>query len=73
MSKPEVTRDGTRWGNAEEDRVAIVDYDPAWLARFAEEAQTVREAIAGKACFREIEHFGSTSVEGRAAKPVEAF
>lgn len=69
MSQSEVTHDGTRWSNAEKDRVAIADYDPAWPARFAEEAQAVREAIAGKARFR-IEHFGSTAVEGLAAKPV---
>ncbi len=70
MSKSEVTHNGTRWSNAEEDRVAIADYDPAWPARFAEEAQAVREAIAGKARFCQVEHFGSTAVEGLAAKPV---
>jgi len=70
MSPSDVTRDGTRWSNAEEDRVAIADYDPAWPARFAEEAQALREAIAGTARFRRIEHFGSTAVEGLAAKPV---
>jgi GrpB-like predicted nucleotidyltransferase (UPF0157 family) len=48
--------------------VVVVDYDPAWPERFAEQ----RDAIlaVGKDRIVAIEHFGSTSVPGLAAKPV---
>jgi GrpB-like predicted nucleotidyltransferase (UPF0157 family) len=48
--------------------VAIVDYDPAWPDRFAAR----RDAIMaeGDDWIVAIEHFGSTSIPGLAAKPV---
>jgi putative glutamine amidotransferase len=46
----------------------VVDYDPAWPAWFEEEAGAIREAL-GAAAVR-IDHVGSTSVPGLAAKPV---
>jgi GrpB-like predicted nucleotidyltransferase (UPF0157 family) len=46
----------------------VVDYDPAWPAWFEEEAVAIREAL-GAAALR-IDHVGSTSVPGLAAKPV---
>jgi GrpB-like predicted nucleotidyltransferase (UPF0157 family) len=46
------------------DPVIIVDYDPAWPARFAAEA----ERLIGIAPL--IEHIGSTAIPGLAAKPV---
>ncbi len=48
--------------------VTIVDYDPAWPARFERRAAEL-EAILGHRA-RLIEHIGSTSVPGLAAKPV---
>ncbi len=48
--------------------VELVDYDPAWPARFEAQAARIRAAI-GDAALR-IEHCGSTSVAGLAAKPV---
>jgi GrpB-like predicted nucleotidyltransferase (UPF0157 family) len=48
--------------------VTLLDYDPAWPALFAREAQRVRGALGGAAM--SIEHVGSTSVPGLAAKPI---
>ena len=47
---------------------AISDPDPAWASWFEEEAATIREAL-GELAVR-VEHVGSTSVSGLAAKPV---
>jgi NAD-dependent protein deacetylase/lipoamidase len=48
--------------------VAVVDYDPEWPERFAEESERIRAAL-GDNCV-EIHHIGSTAVPGLAAKPV---
>jgi len=51
------------------DPVEVVEYDPAWPAQFDEIAARVRAAFLG-APLVSVEHVGSTSVEGLAAKPV---
>jgi len=48
--------------------IEIVSYDRSWPARFDAEAACIVEAMAGAAL--RIEHVGSTSVPGLAAKPV---
>jgi GrpB-like predicted nucleotidyltransferase (UPF0157 family) len=48
--------------------IRIADYDPAWPARFAELGVQLRAAL-GDVALR-IDHIGSTSVPGLAAKPV---
>lgn len=48
--------------------VTIVDYDPGWPARFAERRDLILRAAGQWILF--IEHFGSTSVPGLAAKPI---
>jgi GrpB-like predicted nucleotidyltransferase (UPF0157 family) len=48
--------------------IRIDPYDPAWPVRFDSEAAQLRAAL-GKHALR-IEHVGSTSVPGLAAKPV---
>ena len=48
--------------------MAIADYDPDWPSWFEEEATILREALGPIA--QRIEHVGSTSVPGLAAKPV---
>jgi GrpB-like predicted nucleotidyltransferase (UPF0157 family) len=48
--------------------IMIVDYDPRWPGLFRREAERIRTALADKAV--RIEHTGSTSVPGLAAKPV---
>lgn len=49
-------------------RVEIVDYDPEWPLRFARRAAELRDILGERA--RLVEHIGSTSVPGLAAKPV---
>lgn len=48
--------------------IELVDYDPAWPARFAAEAHVLRTALGERAL--RIEHVGSTAVPGLVAKPV---
>jgi GrpB-like predicted nucleotidyltransferase (UPF0157 family) len=48
--------------------IRIVDYEPAWPARFAEVGAELRQALSGVAL--RIDHIGSTSVPGLAAKPI---
>lgn len=48
--------------------IEIVDFDPQWPALFEEEAARLREALGSLAL--RIDHNGSTSVPGLAAKPV---
>ncbi|SHN46313.1 GrpB family protein [Cryptosporangium aurantiacum] len=48
--------------------IEVIDYDPAWPARFVEIAVGLREAL-GVVALR-IDHIGSTSVAGLAAKPI---
>ena len=49
-------------------RVLIVDYDPHWPRLFWRESVRIRAALGRRAL--RIEHTGSTSVPGLAAKPV---
>jgi GrpB-like predicted nucleotidyltransferase (UPF0157 family) len=48
--------------------VHIAGYDPAWPQRFAELGAALRRALGATAL--RIDHIGSTSVPGLAAKPV---
>lgn len=48
--------------------VLIADYDPEWPHQFAVEAAKIRAALGDWALL--IEHVGSTSVPGLAAKPI---
>ena len=50
------------------DRILIMDYDLRWPEPFRREADRVRVALGCRAL--RIEHNGSTSVPGLAAKPV---
>jgi GrpB-like predicted nucleotidyltransferase (UPF0157 family) len=49
-------------------RIEVVEYDPDWPARFERLARTIRAALGPVAL--SVEHVGSTSVRGLAAKPV---
>ncbi len=49
------------------DSVLIADYDPSWPAMFAREVERIGQAL-GEGVVR-LEHVGSTSVPGLAAKP----
>jgi GrpB-like predicted nucleotidyltransferase (UPF0157 family) len=48
--------------------VLLVDYDPQWPLLFQREAEQIRVSLGPLA--RRVEHAGSTSVPGLAAKPV---
>ena len=48
--------------------IALAEYDPQWPALFEREAARIREILGGTAML--VEHVGSTSVPGLAAKPI---
>jgi GrpB-like predicted nucleotidyltransferase (UPF0157 family) len=49
--------------------IEIVDYDPNWPALFEEEAAHLR-AVLDQGLIAGLEHYGSTSIPGLAAKPI---
>jgi GrpB-like predicted nucleotidyltransferase (UPF0157 family) len=49
-------------------RIVIVDYNPHWPELFVREANRIRSVLESRAL--RIEHVGSTSVLGLAAKPI---
>ena len=55
-------------GGAEKREIEIVDYDTDWPKKFETHAKIIADAIGGSAL--RIEHVGSTSVPGLAAKPI---
>lgn len=48
--------------------IMLAEYDPAWTELFDREAERIRSALGDRAL--QIEHTGSTSVPGLAAKPI---
>jgi GrpB-like predicted nucleotidyltransferase (UPF0157 family) len=48
--------------------IVLMEYDPRWPQLFAREAGRIREALASLTI--RVEHAGSTSVPGLAAKPI---
>ncbi|PJJ70722.1 GrpB-like predicted nucleotidyltransferase (UPF0157 family) [Diaminobutyricimonas aerilata] len=55
-------------GGPEALEITLHDYDPRWPDVFVEHRNRIREALAPSVV--EIEHIGSTSVPGLAAKPI---
>jgi GrpB-like predicted nucleotidyltransferase (UPF0157 family) len=49
-------------------QIELVDYDPAWPGLFEREAERIRTALGERALL--VEHTGSTSIPGLAAKPI---
>jgi GrpB-like predicted nucleotidyltransferase (UPF0157 family) len=49
-------------------KIQLVDYDPAWPGLFRQEADRIRAVLGGRVV--QLEHIGSTSVPGLAAKPI---
>jgi GrpB-like predicted nucleotidyltransferase (UPF0157 family) len=47
--------------------IRLVDPDPEWAAQYAHEEERIRAALGARAV--QVEHVGSTSVAGLAAKP----
>jgi GrpB-like predicted nucleotidyltransferase (UPF0157 family) len=48
--------------------ITIAEYDPGWPRLFEREAERIRGVLGGRALL--VEHAGSTSVPGLAAKPI---
>ncbi len=59
---------GVLIGEIEKPAIVVADYDPAWPERFRREEAKLRAALGGAAL--SVEHIGSTSVPGLAAKPI---
>src|SRR6187399_1476847 len=55
-------------GGIEKRKIVVVDYDPRWPAQFQQHAGIISRALGDQALA--IEHVGSTSVPGLAAKPI---
>ncbi len=55
-------------GDREPGSVVLVEWDPAWPARFERERTRIYGALGSVA--RRVEHIGSTSVPGLVAKPI---
>src|SRR3712207_9379403 len=55
-------------GDIEPQTIVVADYDPACPERFRREEARIRAAL-GEAALS-VEHIGSTSVPGLAAKPI---
>lgn len=55
-------------GGMERRKIRLAEYDPAWSERYRRHGESIREAL-GEALVS-IEHVGSTSVPGLAAKPI---
>jgi GrpB-like predicted nucleotidyltransferase (UPF0157 family) len=55
-------------GGVEKREIVIAEYDPGWPSRYEAHARAIAEVL-GEALLR-IEHVGSTSVPGLAAKPI---
>lgn len=51
-----------------ESPIELVDYDPVWPALFRREEARIRGVLGARAL--RVEHVGSTSVRGLAAKPI---
>lgn len=57
-------------GGAEAVHVSLHEYDERWPAAFAEHRRRIVEALAPSGIGVDVEHIGSTSVPGLAAKPI---
>jgi GrpB-like predicted nucleotidyltransferase (UPF0157 family) len=55
-------------GGVEKRALVLADYDPKWPEAYAEEERRIRTSLGAAAL--QVEHIGSTSVPGLAAKPI---
>jgi len=68
---PDPILDATRTefiGEPEKVEIVVVEYDPDWPRRFTIERAKITSALGERALA--VEHIGSTSVVGLAAKPI---
>ncbi len=68
MDEPALPQRPANVGGAPSQPIEVVAYDPAWPGLFAELGRQLRGAL-GDVALR-IDHIGSTSVPGLAAKPI---
>jgi GrpB-like predicted nucleotidyltransferase (UPF0157 family) len=54
--------------NEIDEPIRFVEYDPRWPGWYAEDAEQLSRALGAR--LQEVQHFGSTSVPGTAAKPI---
>ncbi len=64
----DMSDDGILIGGREKRPIVLQDWDQHWVERFAQERERIVRALGGVT--RRIEHIGSTSVTGLAAKPI---
>jgi GrpB-like predicted nucleotidyltransferase (UPF0157 family) len=62
-------QNGRTWPTWATERVEVVDYDPSWAARGAQERQFLQELLTPW-LRGNVEHVGSTAIPGLAAKPI---
>src|SRR4051812_48759696 len=55
-------------GGVEKREIKLSEYDPEWSKKFEAHALRIADALGGSAL--RVEHIGSTSVPGLAAKPI---
>ncbi|WP_437725629.1 GrpB family protein [Sorangium sp. So ce861] len=51
-----------------DEPIRVVEYDPRWPSWYTADADELSNALGDR--IREVQHFGSTSVPGMAAKPI---
>jgi GrpB-like predicted nucleotidyltransferase (UPF0157 family) len=67
-AKREAYLDEVLIGGRQRAEISVVEYDERWPLRFREIAERLRQALAEDVVG--VEHIGSTSVPGLAAKPI---
>jgi GrpB-like predicted nucleotidyltransferase (UPF0157 family) len=67
MEQPTPSERGS-WSSGPHRPIEVAAYDPAWPVRFAELGRDLRAGLGAVAL--RIDHIGSTSVPGLAAKPI---
>lgn len=64
-----ISHDGERWSNADDDAIELSASDASWPSRFNAEAAAIRSAL-GDGFVYNVHHIGSTAVTALAAKPI---
>jgi GrpB-like predicted nucleotidyltransferase (UPF0157 family) len=68
MFEVQIALDVARMGRTGPGGIVVVDYDPQWPKMFEEDKRAIQRALGP--LVHGIEHVGSTSVPGLAAKPI---
>lgn len=68
MTEENIDRDKSLIGGKESVNLELVDYDNSWSDKFKVESHKIKNALGDIVTL--IEHIGSTSIPGLAAKPI---